>query len=491
MGRMQLQTGAMLDGFLIGEKIHQGGMAEIWEVTKAGIDVPLVMKIPLILDGDDPTMIVGFEQEMMILPRLTGPHVPRCYGCGDFSAQPYLVMERIAGESLLSRFKQAPIPLEEVIDLGARIATALCSLHKQDVIHLDLKPSNIMLRPLTGDPAAPGGEAVFIDFGLSRHLRLPDLLAEEFRVPMGTAPYIAPEQVLKLREEPRSDIFALGVLLYTLATGQRPFGNPEHKTKALLRRLHEQPVPPRMLRKDMPGFLQEIILRCLEVKPERRYPTAQQLAFDLSHPDHVALTERATRKPVGWLRNFLAGRFANSGDAPLSRIESYRHATTAPIIMVAVALSPEGAPLTERVQSLTAMLLEAKPLARLACVNVLKTARLGIDTMTEEDGTSTHVKRLVELKNWAAPMRLPPDRVTYHVLEAPDAAEILLSFARNNHVDHLIVGARGSGGVRRYLGSVSTAIVAEATCSVTVARVPSAPQEEETMQESVLPAPTP
>jgi serine/threonine protein kinase len=459
---MRVRTGDLLDGFLVGEKLHQGGMAEIFSVTKEGIDAPLVMKVPLILDGDDPTMIVSFEQEMTILPRLTGPHVPRWYGVGDFASQPYLVMERIGGESLLARFKQAPLPLDEVVDLGARIALALASLHQQDVIHLDLKPSNIMLRP--------SGEAVFIDFGLSRHLRLPDLLAEEFRIPMGTAPYIAPEQVLKLREEPRSDVFALGVLLYALATGERPFGNPKHKTKALIRRLYETPRPPRSLRKDMPGFLQEIILRCLEVKPEQRYPTAWQLAFDLRHPEHVTLTERSTRKPVSRLRNFLAGRFWNAGASSFGTTAGYRHATTAPIIMVAVDLSSEGTPLTAPIQSLETTLLDARPMARLACVNVLKTARIGLDTLTENDGSSIHVNRLVDLKNWAAEMQLPADRLTFHVLEGPDPAEVLLTFARNNHVDHLVVGARGSGGVRRYLGSVSTAIVAEATCSVTVVR---------------------
>ncbi|MCU0883544.1 MAG: bifunctional serine/threonine-protein kinase/universal stress protein [Beijerinckiaceae bacterium] len=469
MARMRVRTGDLLDGFLVGEKLHQGGMAEIFAVTKEGIDTPLVMKVPLILDGDDPTMIVSFEQEMTILPRLTGPHVPRCFGIGDFATQPYLVIERISGDSLLSRFQQAPLALDEVVDLGARIALALASLHQQEVIHLDLKPSNIMLRP--------SGEAVFIDFGLSRHLRLPDLLAEEFRIPMGTAPYIAPEQVMKLREEPRSDIFALGVLLYALATGERPFGNPKHKTKALIRRLHEAPRPPRFLRKDMPGFLQEIILRCLEVKPEQRYPTARQLAFDLRHPEHVTLTERSTRKPVSRLRNFLAGRFWNASAAPLSTTASYRHATTAPIVMVAVDLSSEGAPLTGPIQSLATTLLDARPMARLACVNVLKTARIGLDTLTENDGSSIHVNRLVELKNWAADLRLPAHRLTFHVLEGADPADVLLTFARNNHVDHLVVGARGSGGVRRYLGSVSTAIVAEATCSVTVVRAPDTREE--------------
>jgi eukaryotic-like serine/threonine-protein kinase len=462
LGRMQLETGTTLDGFLIGEKIHQGGMAEIWEVTKEGVDTPLVMKIPLILDGDDPTMIVGFEQEQMILPRLSGPHVPKIFGLGDFSVQPYIVMERIQGESLLARFKAAPIPLAEVIDLGAKIATALASLHRQDVIHLDLKPSNIMFRE--------SGEAVFIDFGLSRHLKLPDLLAEEFRVPMGTAPYIAPEQVLKLREEPRSDLFALGVLMYTLATGERPFGNPKHTTKALIRRLYEAPTPPRLIRKEIPEYLQEIILRCLDVKPDRRHPSARQLAFELRHPEQVTLTERATREKTHWFRNMIAGRFRPYDKAPLSRLETYRHASTAPIMMVSVDLSSEGAPVSEDLRELASRLLVTSPDSRLACVNVLKTARIGLDTLVEDDGTSIHVKRLVELKHWAADMRLPPERITFHVLESSDPAEALLTFARNNHVDHMLVGARGSGGVRRYLGSVSTAIVAEARCTVTVVR---------------------
>lgn len=467
MARMQLTTGSEIDGFLIGEKLHQGGMAEIWHVSKAGIDTPMVMKIPLILEGDDPTMIVGFEQEQMILPRLSGPHVPKCFAMGDFSRQPYIVMERIAGESLLNRFKEAPLPIDEILDKGARIAAALCSLHRQGVIHLDLKPSNIMFRPKTD---SGGAEAVFIDFGLSRHLKLPDLLAEEFRVPMGTAPYIAPEQVLKLREEPRSDIFALGVLLYTLATGQRPFGNPKHTTKALMRRLYETPVPPRALRTDIPAYLQEIILRCLEVRPEHRYPTAEQLAFDLRNPDHVVFTERASRSRTHWLRNLISGRLPGLGKPPISRIEAYQTATQAPIIMVAVDLSAEGAPLAAPLRVLVQRLLATAGGSRIACVNVLKTAVIGLDTFTEADGSSIHVNRLVELRHWAADMQLPPERITFHVLEASDPAQILLAFARNNHVDHVIIGARGSGGVRRYMGSVSTALVAEANCTVTVVR---------------------
>ena len=488
MGRERIRPGSIIDGFEVGEKLHEGGMAEIFAVTKPGCDLPLVMKVPLILEGDDPTMIVSFEQEQMILPRLSGPHVPKTIAIGDFSREPYIVMERIAGVSLLEKFKAAPLPISEVVEIGARVAAALASLHRQDVLHLDLKPSNIMFRPaaepakvvsgFASGEAIPsfGGEAVFIDFGLSRHLKLPDLLAEEFRVPMGTAPYIAPEQVMKLREEPRSDLFALGAMLYALATGERPFGNPKHTTKALMRRLYEVPTPPRVIRPEVPGFLQEIILRLLEVKPDKRYPSAGQLAFDLAHPDHVVLTERSRREKTHWMRNFLAGRFGGA-KAPLTRLEAYRHAATAPIIMVAVDLSEGGASLHEPLRDILRRLLATAPKSRLACVNVLKTAVIGLDPLTTESGESVHVQRLVELKGWAADMRLPPERITFHVLESADPAEAITSFARNNHVDHLVLGARGSGGVRRYLGSVSTAVVAEAPCTVTVARVPPAESE--------------
>ena len=382
-------------------------------------------------------------------------------------------MEKIAGDSLIDAFRKAPIPYDEVIDIGARVATALCSLHRQDVIHLDIKPSNIMFRPPSIDHAAGSGargDAVFVDFGLSRHLKLPDLLAEEFRLPMGTAPYIAPEQVLKLREEPRSDIFSLGVLLYALATGHRPFGKPRQSFRGLVRRLHEAPTPPRLLRKDMPRYLQEIILRCLEVRPERRYPTADQLAFDLRHPEQVVLSERADRAKTSRLRNFLAGRLLPPSVGSTVKIDAYRHAATAPILMVAIDLSPEGVALHDVLRTTVKRLLVTSPEARMACVNVLKTAKIGLDSLVDKDGGSLHVKRLVQLKSWSQEMNLPPDRVTYHVLEAPDPPNAISNFARDNHVDHLILGARSSGGVRRYLGSVSSAVVAQAPCTVTVVR---------------------
>ena len=103
MAKPAITPGAELDGFTIGERVHQGGMATLWTVTHPGITVPLLMKIPRVAEGEDPAAIVSFEMEQMIVPRLAGPHVPGCFGTGDFDRQPYVVMERIPGKTLLSR----------------------------------------------------------------------------------------------------------------------------------------------------------------------------------------------------------------------------------------------------------------------------------------------------------------------------------------------------------------------------------------------------
>ena len=152
---------------------------------------------------------------------------------------------------------------------------------------------------------------MLIDFGFSHHNHLPDLLQEEFRVPYGTAPYMAPERLLGVRDDPRSDLFSLGVLLYFFTTGERPFGESE-TLAGMRRRLWRDPHPPRKLRADYPPWLQEIVLRCLEIEPVWRYPTAAQLAFDLGHPDQVKLTarsERQKRDPLTtvWRRRFNRG----------------------------------------------------------------------------------------------------------------------------------------------------------------------------------------
>src|SRR5450759_739342 len=113
MAKLSVQPGAVIDGFTIGERVHSGGMATLWSVTRPDFAVPLLMKIPLVSEGEDPAAIVSFEMEQMILPRLSGPHVPACYATGDFAHQAYVVIEPIPGTTLYSRLGDLPLPYEE------------------------------------------------------------------------------------------------------------------------------------------------------------------------------------------------------------------------------------------------------------------------------------------------------------------------------------------------------------------------------------------
>jgi serine/threonine protein kinase len=459
------ETGVEIDGFRLEAMVHRGGMAMLWHVTRPGLAGPVLMKVPRIGEGADPAAIVGFEMEQMILPKLNGPHVPKFIAAGDFARQPYLVMEAIDSPSLLKRLPQLPLPDDEVARLGVRIAEALDDLHRQHVVHLDVKPSNILFRS--------GGEAVLIDFGLSHHDRLPDLMQEEFRVPFGTAPYMSPEQLRGIRNEPRSDLFALGVLLYFFSTGVRPFGESE-TMRGMRRRLWRDPMPPRALRPDYPPWLQEIVLRCLEVEAGRRHPTAAQLAFDLSHPGEVKLTSRSEKRERDSFTTVMRRRF-NTDLTAQRRAPVTEQLTSAPIVAVAVDVGAEAAPVNAALLDVTARMLATLPDARLACLNVLKSSAIANDSTLDKEGHNKQIDRLVRLKDWAAPLKLDERRLTAHVLEGTDPAAAILDFVTANRVDHVLIGARRDSFRRRVLGSVSAKVATEAACSVTIVRAPRVP----------------
>jgi eukaryotic-like serine/threonine-protein kinase len=463
MTRSKIEPGTVIDGFVIGEQVHSGGMATLWSVTHPAITVPLLMKIPRVSEGEDPAAIVSFEMEQMILPRLSGPHVPQCFGVGDFSRQAYVVLERIPGQTLYRRIDNLPLPYEEARLIVARIADALCDLHKQNVVHHDIKPSSVMYRK--------SGEAVLIDYGLSHHNHLPDLLQEEFRVPYGTAPYMAPERLSGVRDDPRSDLFSLGVLLYFFTTGERPFGEGE-TMRAVRRRLWRDPYPPRHLKADYPPWLQEIVLRCLEIEPAWRYPTAAQLAFDLGHPDQVKLTTRSEKLQRDPFTTVLRRRFNRDLTQPRPKSDVAAQLASSPIVVVAIDLTEDAEALHDTLRVAAEQVLATLPSARLACVNVLKLNRLTVDRTLDEEGRNKHIDRMVALQHWAQPLKLDESRLTVHVLEAFDPASAILEFAEINHVDRIVIGARQNSFARSLLGSVSAKVAGEAPCTVTVVRPP-------------------
>jgi eukaryotic-like serine/threonine-protein kinase len=272
-----------------------------------------------------------------------------------------------------------------------------------------------------------------------------------------------------VRDDPRSDLFSLGVLLYFFTTGERPFGEGE-TMRAVRRRLWRDPYPPRKLKPDYPPWLQEIVLRCLEIEPAWRYPTAAQLAFDLGHPNQVKLTARAEKLERDPLTTVWRRRF-NRGDMlakPKSDVAA--QLASSPIVVVAIDLTEDAEPLHDALRVTAAQVLATLPSARLACVNVLKLNRLTVDRTLDEEGRNKHIDRMVTLRHWAQPLKLEEGRLTAHVLEAFDPADAILEFAHINQVDHIVLGARQNSFARSLLGGVSSKIAGEAPCTVTVVR---------------------
>jgi serine/threonine protein kinase len=455
--------GSQIDGFRLGELIHAGSMAVIFRLAGPRDPLPLIMKIPRLGAGERAVNVIGFEVCRMVLGALgQGSHHPTLVAYGDVETTPYLVMQYIDGERLSEYLPRAPLPPGEIVRLGTAVAIALHDLHRRDVIHLDLKPTNVMYRP--------SGEAILIDFGLAHHGNLPDLLAEELRFPVGNWVYMSPEQILGVRCDPRSDIYALGGMLYELATGRPPFGRPRSISE-LRKRLYRDPMPPRAIAPATPEWLQEVILRCLEVDARQRYASAEQVAMDLANPRGVALTERAQRlRRAGWLtlanRRLRALRFEPAPCPPSSRQPQVARVT-------AVALIPNERDelLLEALRQAARGVLAADPACRIACVTVVPSAAALNGEGDEGTATGRQIKRLIELRHWARPLDLPEERLTCHVLESDKPAAALVDYVKMNDVDQLLIGAPRSGSSVRLLAGACAQIVADAPCSVSVVRV--------------------
>ena len=456
----RIAPGATIDGFEIGERLHAGAMGNIFRVTKPGLSAPMIMKVPRVGPNEPAETIISFETEATIVPALSGPHVPKFVAAGDITRTPYLVTEWIEGHSLLEAMRSAPLPVDEVARIGAAIADALHGLHQQDAIHLDLKPANVILKP--------DGSVALVDFGFAHHARYPDLLDEETRA-AGSAPYISPEQVLKIRSDPRSDLFSLGVVLYEMLTNRYPFGEPDTDVR---NRLWLDPAPPSMHRPDTPPWLQEIILRCLELHAEYRYQSAAHVAFDLRNPEQVVLTGRATKtRRAGLLK--LAKRFLHvRRELPRLKYPKAQVSRT-PIIMVAVDTTHPEDDRQPAIQRAAQQILSLSGEFRLVCVSVIATTPIQEGSKQDETASGQHLEHLVRLRHWVEPLRMPVQRVSLHAIESADPARARLEFARVNNVDLIVLGAPGPAQPgKTWWRSVASTVTAHAHCSVHVVRTP-------------------
>lgn len=472
----RFESGHVLDGFVVIDCVHAGSMAHIYSVRPENTDgaartvgFPLVMKVPRMTASDGAENVIGFEVEQQILPALSGPHVPRFVASGDLSRVPYLVMEHIPGRTLDAwTTDRQPWPADTVAHLGRLLAEAVHQVHLQQVCHLDLKPSNVVYTDNPNDPDRPL-RAVLLDFGLSHHAHFPDLLAEELRKAVGSAAWMSPEQVVGVRGDPRSDVFAIGVMLYQLATGRLPFGAPV-TPGGLRQRLWMDPPPPKALQPQVPGWLQEVILCCLTPEADARYPSAAHLAFDLAHPEQVRVGERGERqKPTGfwshakrWFK--AAGKHYVPSPLPTEQLQSV------PIVMVALPYKDVTDATLYALRLAAQRNLGYRPGARLAVVTVVAPGESdGSDRLRTE--TQVHRLHLARLQRWAGGLDLQGHQVSCHVLESGDVAHALLQYAKGNHVGIIVMGAATHGlQLQHLVSTVPIKVATHAPCTVTLVK---------------------
>ncbi|MDH4134274.1 MAG: bifunctional serine/threonine-protein kinase/universal stress protein [Gammaproteobacteria bacterium] len=450
-----VRPGARIGRYKTGRLLHEGGMARLYAVQSKQ---PLILKVPKLGPDHPASSLVAFENELRIFERLHGPHVPRLVAAGDLQRQPCLLMERVDGRDLALAAARAPVDLDTLRDLGIRLSLAVHALHRQNVIHLDLNPGNVRNRA--------DGTMVLIDFGLAHHAALPDLHDAAFGETEGTTAYIAPEQLHHVRSDLRSDVYAIGAILYQLATGQYPFGRPN--LLSLRKRLEQTPLPPRALRPELPPWLQEIILRCLETQPEKRYATAKRIAHLLAHPESVPAGKRAwqTRPASRWQRlRAWADLFFYKFDEETVQHLSERLASSPHVLVVLDLMNcPEAQ--KEALRLAVRRLALSEPKSYFTCVSVVSAAAAAARARGK---TAPDIESQLAMRNWAQPLKLPGARIVFQTLPG-EPVRTLLGYAHRHLVDHIVIGAPGLPGPRGRSDSITTAVASKAECTVTVVR---------------------
>jgi len=278
-----LHPGDQLDHYRIDNLVARSGMASIFRGTDMRNGRQVAIKVPHPEVESDPALFDRFQREEEIGKTLDHPGVMKVFVDEDRS-QVYMVMEWVDGRPLRKILdEQRKLSPERAVRLTLRILDALEYIHSKGVAHRDLKPENI---------AVDDNDAVkLIDFGIAASSKSRRLTFAKLSQTMGTPDYISPEQVKGKRGDARSDLYALGIMLYEMLTGKVPFSGA-NPFLIMNDRLLNNPMPPREIDANITPQLQEIIYRALERDPRNRYPNAHDFAWDLEHQDQVGLSDR-------------------------------------------------------------------------------------------------------------------------------------------------------------------------------------------------------
>jgi serine/threonine protein kinase len=292
-----VQVGEQLDHYRIDALVARSGMASIFRGTDLRTGQAVAIKIPHPEVESDPVFFDRFRREEEIGRTLDHPGVMKVLPNEDRS-QFYMVMEWVEGRLLRQILnEQGKLPPERAVRIALRICEVLEYIHKQGIVHRDLKPDNIMV---------DDEDCVkLIDFGIAAKSGSRRLTFTKLSQVMGTAEYISPEQVKGKRGDARSDLYALGIMLYEMLTGKTPFSG-ENPFLIMNDRVLNNPMPPREIDPGISPQLQEIVYRALERDPKSRYASAHEFAWDLEHQDQVGVADRPEQRD--WKQRRTPGR---------------------------------------------------------------------------------------------------------------------------------------------------------------------------------------
>ena len=284
-----VQTGDMLDHYRIDAVVARSGMSMLYKAADLNADRKVAIKVPHAEMEADPVLFERFKREQEIGQLLDHPGVVKTFNSEERSRL-YMVIEWVDGRLLRTILnEEKKLPQERAAKIALGMCDALDYMHKRGIVHRDLKPENVMVDS--------DDNIKLIDFGIAMKEDARRLTFVNVSSMLGTPDYISPEQVKGGRGDQRSDIYALGIMLYEMLTGRVPFVGP-NPLAVMNERVLNAPTPPRELNPAITPELEEILYRALERDPRHRYATAHEMIWDLEHQEQVGVEDRGAR-PAG------------------------------------------------------------------------------------------------------------------------------------------------------------------------------------------------
>ncbi len=299
-----MESGAMLAHYRIVSLLGVGGMGEVFLAEDTSLHRKVALKVLLPEVAKDSERLARFVQEARAASALSHPNAAHIYEIGQANGSHYLAMEYIEGQTLEARLESGPLPVAEIISIGAQVADALDAAHARGIAHRDIKPANLIVDTR--------GHVKVLDFGLAKFLpespevRSSSQLATQFLTSggmlLGTVSYMSPEQALGRDVDHRTDLFSLGVVLYRMASGKLPFTGATGQ-ETLARILQSQPEALARLNYELPEEFERVVRKCLEKDRDRRYQSARELLVDLRNLERTSTsTGSGDRAHVGAIR---------------------------------------------------------------------------------------------------------------------------------------------------------------------------------------------